>query len=287
MILILGGTGAVGTHVTSALAGRDDVRALAHSDTSEQKLRDAGVRDVVRGDLAGYGTLDAVFAGVRRLFLLAPPGPDQASNEHHALDAAQAAGVERVVKLSVIYTGEPPRTYAKRPHEAIERRLAESRLSYVALRPPAFMTNLLTQIELIRQGQTIWSAGDARIPHVDPRDLGEVAAALLTRSADDLQGAHTITGPETLSFDEVAQRISSAIGRPVQYVNAPPEDWRAGLLDAGLPDWFADTLVEIYVDYERRGTTAVSDLTERVLGRPARRLDDFLRDTLTPALRAA
>lgn len=96
----------------------------------------------------------------------------------------------------------------------------------------------------------------------------------------------TLTGPEALTFSQVAERLSSHLGHRVDYIDAPPLDWRAALIQAGLTPWYAEALVEIFGDYGRRPPIPVSPATRQILGRPARSIDDFIREQLLPALHA-
>jgi uncharacterized protein YbjT (DUF2867 family) len=114
---------------------------------------------------------------------------------------------------------------------------------------------------------------------VDTRDVAAVAAAVLTQPGHT--GAHyDVTGPQALSYDDVAAKLTDKLGRPITYVDAPDEAVRQGLLGAGVGRWFADALVGLYQDYRRSGTDGyaaqVSDTVERVTGQPARSLELFL-----------
>ena len=114
---------------------------------------------------------------------------------------------------------------------------------------------------------------------VDARDVAAVAAVALTEPGH--AGAHyDVTGPEALSYHDVAVKLTTALGRPVSYVDAPDGAVRQALLGAGLSPWFADALVGLYQDYRRSGTVGyaaqVTDTIQRLTGRPARSLDDLL-----------
>ncbi len=114
---------------------------------------------------------------------------------------------------------------------------------------------------------------------VDTRDVAGVAAAVLTEPGH--AGAHyDITGPQALSYADVADRLTVAMGRRVTYVDAPDEAVLQALLGAGLSDWFANALVGLYQDYRRSGTDGyaaqVTGTVERLTGRRARSLDDLL-----------
>jgi uncharacterized protein YbjT (DUF2867 family) len=114
---------------------------------------------------------------------------------------------------------------------------------------------------------------------VDTRDVAAVAAVVLTESGHT--GAHyELTGPEALSYADVAAKLTSVMGRPITYIAAPDQAVRQALLGAGLTQWFANALVGLYQDYRRSGTggyaAQVTDTVEQLTGRKARSLDDLL-----------
>jgi hypothetical protein len=86
---------------------------------------------------------------------------------------------------------------------------------------------------------------------------------------------------------ELAERIGSGVGREVVHVEPPIEAWRDGLVQAGVPDWWADALVELFEAFNRRVEAPVTDGVERLTGRPARPIEAFLQDFLAPAVNAS
>lgn len=279
-ILLIGATGNVGHHIARGLAGRTDVRALARSSSSADALRDLGV-DPVPGDLDDPNNLDAAFSGVERLFLLTPFSERQADQEHSALDAAERSGVRGIVYLSL--TGADSHLALARPHTEIEARPARSPFAVTVLRPDFFAQNLHGQIEPIRAGQLFFPTGDAAVAAVDVRDIADAAVAALT-AADQPTGTYTITGPERLTFAEIAERIGAHLGRSVEHIDPPAHQWRDGLVQAGVPTNFADGLAEMFTLYQRTGGTAVHHGTHLLTGRAPRPIDDFIADELGPAL---
>jgi uncharacterized protein YbjT (DUF2867 family) len=124
---------------------------------------------------------------------------------------------------------------------------------------------------------------------VDTRDAAAVAAIVLTEPGH--VGAHyDVTGPEALSYGDVAAKLTGALGRQVSYVDAPDEAVRGALVGAGLDAWFVDALVGLYQDYRRSGTDGyaaqVTGTVERLTGRRPRSLDDLLGE-IGPGLKAA
>jgi uncharacterized protein YbjT (DUF2867 family) len=278
VILLIGGTGQVGLRVAKLLQSSQDVRALAHSDASTRALEQLGI-ETVRGDLGEPKTLAPAVAGVDTLFLLTPFSPAQLEHEQNALDAA--GELRRVVKLSAINDGG---IAIGKAHEAIGRRLAEREIEVTLLRPDFFVSNLLAQLDLIRSGQLIYPAGEARRTFVDPGDVAKVAVAELTAESP-VGGELILTGPESLGFADLAARIAAILGREVEFVDAPASAWREGLLGAGVPEFYADALVELFEgDIKPTGTVAPSGDVERVLGRPPHPVDRFIRDELATAL---
>jgi uncharacterized protein YbjT (DUF2867 family) len=169
-------------------------------------------------------------------------------------------------------------------HTACDRYLEDSGLTHVILRPNLFLQNIpeSTVPSIDGSGNFYVDAGQARISMVDTRDAAAVAAIVLTEPGHT--GAHyDVTGPQALSYTDVAAKLTSATGRRVGYVDVPDEAVRQALLGAGLNEWFANALVGLYQDHRRSGTNGyaaqVTATVERLTGRPARSLDDLLRET--------
>jgi len=282
MLLLIGATGTVGSHVARALAQRDDVRALAHNDASAQALRHGGLAEVVRGDLAAPAALPPAFAGVDRVFLLTPYLRGHAELELHALDAAREAGVRHVVKVSVSAVGHD--VALARGHAEVERRLAAEAMTSTVLRPEPYATNLLLQADAMRAGTLAYPAGTARVAHVDPRDVAAAAVAALT-AAEPPSGMHVLTGPEALTYDEVAARASAVLGRAVRYADVPAPGWRDALVAAGVPGWLADDFAELFTGFvAARSAVAPTNAVEALTGRPPRPLEAVLGEHLAVAV---
>ncbi|MDQ4145840.1 MAG: NmrA family NAD(P)-binding protein [Actinomycetota bacterium] len=276
MMLLVGASGQVGSRVARMLAGRDEVRALAHSDRSAVFLIELGF-EVVSGDLGDRSTLNEASKGVDSLFLVTPFTPSQLEHEANALDAGRE--LRRVVKISALNRG----VSFSRPHEEIERRLQASELEVSVLRPDFIVSGLMAQRELIRQGQIVFPADGARRAFIDPNDIAEVAVHEVT-AINPVGGHLLLTGPESLSFAELAGRLSARLGRRVDFVDVPAHAWREGLVDSGVPDFYADALVELFERDIKPSSISVSEDVERVLGRSPRRIDHFIEHEISPAI---
>ena len=133
-----------------------------------------------------------------------------------------------------------------------EAAVQASGLTFTFLRPNLYMQGLLNFRQSIREKSAFFApVGDARISAVDVRDLADVAVAALTTSQHDNK-IYALTGPDALTFAEMAHQLSRAIGRTITFIDVPPESMRAALADLGFPPWQADGLLEEFV-MSRRG----------------------------------
>jgi uncharacterized protein YbjT (DUF2867 family) len=151
-------------------------------------------------------------------------------------------------------------------------------LTFTFLRPNLYMQGLLNFRQSIQEQSAFFAAaGDARISAVDVRDLADVAAAALTTSRHDNK-TYALTGPEALTFAEMAQRLSQHVGRAITFVDVPPEAMRAALMELGFPEWQADGLVEEFAMYRRGEAAGVEPGVQEALGRTPRSFEEFARD---------
>lgn len=277
-VLVIGASGDLGRGVARELAERGiAVRAMSRRSGAAMP---AGVNDIVRADLREPATLARAFVGVRRLFLVSSPGPEQVALETNAIEAGEQAAVEHIVKVSNLpISGLDSGLHGN--HRAIERRLADSPVGSTVLQPSFFASVLARQLGLLRRGRFVMPTGMGRIAWIDPRDIAAVAASVLADPAPPA-GALRLTGPEALAAADVTSRISGVTGREVALLQPALDTWRDGLLASGMDPWLAESTVHLYEAVARGALADLSPDVERVLGRPPRPLDDWLRDELVP-----
>ena len=283
LILVIGATGTMGREVMRSLEGHCRLRALVHSDVSDAEIaRRYPQADRVQRDLLDPSALDAAFAGIERLLLLTPSVPEQALMEENALAAALAAGVERVVYVSSTDVGWEMELSAA--HTVMERRLADSGVEHTVVRPEYLLNNLLGEVDELARGRLVAPSGEGRCPFVDARDVGAVVAAVLL-AAEPVPGPLEVTGPESLTWTQLARRLEATLGRPFEHVDPDPAEWAREAVSAGMEAWLAHALAEYFQALRERPLEA-SDDTRRVIGRNARSVDDFAGDVLAPAMPA-
>ncbi|GAA4376408.1 SDR family oxidoreductase [Hymenobacter koreensis] len=281
IILVTGATGTVGSEVVRALTNRGaTVRAGVHSIIKGDRLKHINPEvQLVEIDFERPETLTPAFTGVDRVFLLTPFTLNQVELARQLIDAAKAAGVKQVVRLSALGADAEPGIQLGRWHREIERYLELSGLSYVILRPGSFMQNFATyQAEGIQQhGAIHMPLGEGRISYIDVQDIAAVAAAILTDDPARHHGqAYALTGPQALSGHEVAQAIGQAVGREVRYIDLPEEAARQAM--QGAPQWMTDAMIELNAVGKAGYSATVTSDVEQLAGRPARTIAEFARD---------
>jgi uncharacterized protein YbjT (DUF2867 family) len=277
MILVVGATGTNGREVVKQLSARGvPVRALVRSAEKSPDLRLPNV-ELVRGDLGDPPSLDAALRGVQKAFIVT--AVDQRCVEwfRNFFEAAKRAGGPHVVKFSGMGAGSAD-TPVMNQHGETDEMLQRSGLPYTVLRPNSFHQNLLWSAGSIKgQGAFYLPLGDARQSLVDVRDIASVAAEVLTGAGHEGQ-VYELTGPESLSYHDVAATLSKVLGKPVRYVPVSLEAAKESMLKAGMPEWNAAAVTDLYRAFATGAYARTTDTIARLTGRPPRSFEQFARD---------
>jgi len=280
-ILVTGATGNVGRNVVEQLVGRGaQVRALVRDPA---KADFPAAVEVAQGDLLDVDSLRAAMSGVSTLFLLNGVVADEFTQAVIALNVARAAGIERIVYLSVIHAD----VYVNVPHFAgkfgVERMIDAMGLPATILRPAYFMDNEVTVRDVVTgHGLYPMPIGDKGLAMVDSRDVAEVAAIELLRrerSANPLPTLRiNLVGPDTLTGADAAAIWSDVLGRAVAF---PGNDIAAfeQNLRRFMPSWMAFDMRQMAERFQTDGMIPEAGDVERLtalLGRPPRTYRDFI-----------
>ena len=221
--------------------------------------------DLATGDLDDATSLRAAMHGIEKVYLVSA-GSDLVAREARVVDAAAAAGVKHIVKLSVVTADSPAITFA-RWHGESEKRIVASGLAWTMLRPGNFMSNALGWAPTIKsQGAFYQPTATGRWAAIDPADIGAVAVHALTTSGHEGKG-YTLTGPESLDAAGYAAILSKVLGKPVNFVDVPPDAARDGMLQSGIPADYVSALLDLLAAMKAGHTDAVTDGVKQVLGR--------------------
>jgi uncharacterized protein YbjT (DUF2867 family) len=278
MYLVTGATGRTGGATARALLAQGKkVRVLARDARKAELLAKAGA-EVALGDLGDPASLDAACRGAEGLLLVSTATPETPRLEGNVVDAAVRARVPRMVKIGAYGTSPTSPFNLARWHAEVERRIEATPLVWTHLRPHYFMENfLLFHAASIRaEGRFYAPMRDGRIPMIDTEDVGAVAARCLVADGHS-RHAYDLTGPSAISHAECAATLSRVLGRPITYVDVPAETAANGMRAHGLPDWLVDGLTVLFGIYASGAASTVSPAVERILKRPARSFEAFVR----------
>jgi uncharacterized protein YbjT (DUF2867 family) len=276
LVLVTGTLGNVGREVARECALRGlTVRAAG---TDEAALRERfPLLDVVQLDFLVPQTWRPALAGCDAVFLLRPPPlGDMKATLCPFVDEAYAAGVKHLVFLSV----EGAERNAWVPHRKVELHLMKTSRAWTILRPGFFAQNLQDayQLDIIEDNRIYIPAGEGRVAFIDAADIGAVAARVFAESEGFREQALTLTGPEVLTFTEVAALLTAVLGRSIRYEAASIPGylkhlrWRRGMT------WMQIAVQTVLHVGLRRGDAArVEPTMERLLGRPARTMKEYIQ----------
>jgi len=276
MILVTGATGLNGSALVRRLSAKGmPVRALVRSAAKAAGFSSLPKVEIVEGDMARPETLAEALRGVDRAMLISSSDPAMLDVQSNFIEAAKKAGVKHVVKLSGIIAELDSPFRFSRMHAEIERRLEESGMAFTHLRAGEFMAAYFRQVpSIVAKGALFLPMEDAKIAMIDVGDIAEVAATVLT-SPGHAGKIYPLTGPEALNMAEVAEKLSAATGKRIQYVNVSPDDAKRAQLAAGMPAFLADALAELFAERRKGKEAQVSPIIQTVFGRRATSFDEF------------
>lgn len=279
MILVVGGTGTVGRLVLESIAAADfETRALVRSPDKARRLNLATVQ-FVQGDLADPASLAPALDGIEKIVLISSFSPDLVRLQTKLAEAAaRSPSRPRIIKLSGLGADPEGPTVMARWHGAVERAIEDSGLSWTFVRPAYFMQNLLMMSGGIRKtGSFALPAAGAAVAQIDARDIAAVIVRLVVEAGHEGK-AYDLTGPDAITWLEVAEILSAVADRPIRYDPIAPEEFKRRLGAAGMPDWLADALNEMFAQFRAGAGMPTTDWIRRITNQPPRSFAVFARD---------
>jgi uncharacterized protein YbjT (DUF2867 family) len=288
MIIVTGATGKLGRPLVEQLLRRVPAERVGVSVRSPEKLADLarrGVR-VRRGDFAEPASLAPAFEGATQLLLVSvdATGPEAVARHAAAIDAARAAGVERVLYTSH-QAASPSSPFPPMPdHDATEKLLAASGLPYTSLRNGFYASTTLQLLGDALTSGKLHAPADGPVSWTAHADLAEAAAEILAAGerGDTLFDGPTpaLAGPAALDLDDVARIAGEVTGRPVERVVVPDEQWHGQLIGHGVPEPQADLLLGLFLASRAKEFAETGPALGRLLGREPQDLRGFLTESL-------
>jgi uncharacterized protein YbjT (DUF2867 family) len=274
MIVVTGALGNVGGAATDALLRRGAAVRIADVDVDAMADRYGTHLEMARLDFWDLGTFPNVLEGATGVFLVRPPaiwrvGPTL----NRFIDVAARMGTEHIV-FSSVAGADGNRTV---PHHRVEQHLTASGLAWTLLRPGFFSQNIGTAYrdDIVTADRIFVPAADAKVAFVDTEDIGEIAARALSDADLRMRSFH-LTGPEAITFADVAAMLSDVVGRRISYEPATALGYFRHLLSRDLAPPQAIVQTVLHVDLRRGGAAATTHTVEDLLGRPPRTVRQYL-----------
>ncbi len=281
MILITGATGKTGYEVAKNLGALGvPFKTLIRDPDKASQITELGGQPIV-GSIEDDVLLNQALEGVNRTLILLPNSDQQLSLEKRFVDAAVKAQVKHVVKMSSMEALPEATRTIPRMHVESENHIKDSGLSWTMIKPNFFMQNLLGSGKTIKeQNKFFFPFANGTTAMMDVRDIGLFIAKVLSGEGHENQN-YEITGPELLSFHEVAEKFSLVLGTEVNYVNVPMDAYKTTLSQFVTNQWHLDAVIDLFEDIAEGGldytTTTFSDLT----GKSPCSLEQFIEEHLS------
>jgi NAD(P)H dehydrogenase (quinone) len=272
-LAVTGSTGRLGSRVARELSQLGvDQRLLVRDPSMAPALPGTHILTADYGDGAAVRT---ALTGAHTVFMVsASETPDRVQQHLTFIDAAVAAGVQRIVYVS-FFGASPTATFTlARDHWATEEHLRSIGVAYTILRDNVYAD--FTPHFIGTDGSIRGPAGDGRVAVVAQADIAEVAVAVLTSD-----GAHdgrtlNLTGPEALTMYEIAAILSDHLGRTVSYIPETVDEAYASRASYGAPQWQVDGWVSTYTAIAAGELATVNEDIPEVTGHPALTLKQVL-----------
>lgn len=276
-MLLTGVTGKTGGETARQLLAKGvRFRALVRDAGKAAGLKAAGVQLAV-GDIAHADAVRRALDGVEKALLILPNGRTQQASETQFTDLARAAGVKHLIKLSSMEAVAHARTPIPQGHWAVEEYIRASGLGWTMIKPNFFMQNLLTSAAGIKsQHRLSLPMGNGTTGMADVRDIAAVCVEVLT-GAGHAGRSYEITGPEILTFHDVAERFSEVLGVKIEYVPMPIEGFRERMKNV-LEPWHLNAVCELFREIDEIGLDHTTGTVRQLLGREPIPLRQFIRD---------
>lgn len=276
-VLVTGATGMFGGLIVEKLAQAGvPVLAVSRSESRAANLTGGSVTGVV-ADMDKPETFEPLLEQVDRMFLVSPMHLDLGERECALIECAKQANLKQLVKLygSVEHEGDPLDVQ----HWMAIDALKASGLPWCLLSPQTVTdSHVMAQLETIRSERRLYAcAGEGRMGLVTADNCAEVAAVLLQEPAERYAGRNLqITGPEAITYAQMAQQLTSALGVTIEYIDMTEEELTRAVVEAGMPEEDIELQILCHFRQIRNGRAElVTDTYQEIIGRSPASVHDW------------
>lgn len=265
-ILVTGATGTVGKALVKNLRERGVSFVAGVRNPAEAREKLAPGAPLVAFDFSKPETFELATQGVDRVFLLGPPMVLELDNLLRPfIEFLKEKGIQRVVYLAALGLEAIPELPL---HQQTIARLEAEGFGYTVLKPSFFAQNFKNYEweNITQRGVTFVVAGKGKAGFIDADDIANVAAEVLTTEGH-AQKAYALTGPELLSYYEVAELLTEVTGKKIVYPEPTAGDFRQALQAAGAPDFIASYMLNVYRLISEDHVGYLTDDVEKLTGK--------------------
>jgi uncharacterized protein YbjT (DUF2867 family) len=277
--LITGATGNVGIAVLSALQKLNHqleiFAGVRDTEFGNEKLVNFNIRNI-KFDFTNSETFASALQNIDLLFLLRPPQISDV-NKYFAplIGIAKQSPVKHIVFLSVQGVEKSKII----PHHKIEKLIVDSKIPYTFLRPAYFMQNFTTTLrnDLVNNQRIYLPAGQAKFTIIDVEDIGAVAAKVLTEPQNHINKSYELTNNETLTFTEMAEKISSGIGKTINFISPNLLQFFLTKRKENMPSMLILVIIMLHYFPRFQKTPKTTDCVKIITGQEPKSFDSFVR----------
>ena len=273
MLIVTGATGQLGSQIVEQLLERVPTHRVGISVRDPDQATDLGARGVrVRyGDFNDPDSLAHAFEGATQVLLVSSNerGKDRVAQHRAAIDAARAAGAERILYTSHQAAAPDSLFEPARVHAATEEYLAQTGTPFTSLRNGYYASTVAMLLGQALETGELVAPADGPVSWTTHADLAEAAAIILADEGRFEGPTPPLTPPGAFDLDDIAGQLSDLTGRTVTRVVVGDDEFRAGMSDRGAPEGAVGMILGMY-EASRRGEFAATGSTlEELLGHPA------------------
>lgn len=266
-ILVTAASGNVGAPLVKALKQKRLNFTAATRDSEKTRDQLGESVDTVFLDYEKPDSFGPALEGHQLLFLCGPSGtPNAADIIMPMVEEAKKKGIKHIVFIA--------------SHPSVNEAIEKSGIDHTFIKANFFMENFeMYQTEDIRNHKQIFlPCGEGKASFIQARDIGEVAAEILTNPSTYRQETLSITGPEALNFFEAADIFSEVLGTNITYKNPDDETYRNELKNRGYSDIYIEAMINVFGKIKKGVASKTRPTVEQVLGRPALSLKDYVEE---------